>query len=147
MADDMRKLLDYIVANYVVRDELKAIDLDASPREPGEVIEADKEQVVRRETDQARDLGQAFARGLALAYHRRNIGGAELPLDDRKPDENRIADALIRFLVSHDFASSRTQETVPLHYTYHVAVDWDRLNQVADDAGIDLDRALQHYSV
>jgi hypothetical protein len=145
VADEMRKLLDYIVRQYVLRDEVKSVELDATSREPGEVIESDKKEVVRRETDRADSLADAFARGVALAHHRRSLGGVELPLDDRHPEQDRMADALIRFLVSHDLASSRTEETAPLHYTYHVNVDWDRLGEVASAAGVDLGRAVQKY--
>ena len=145
MADDVRKLLDYIVDHYVVRDEVKNIDLDAPPREPADVIEADKRDVVRREQDRADALADPFAHGLARARHRANIGGHELVLDDRKPEENRMADALIRFLVSHDLATSRTEETDPQQYTYYVQVDWERLGTIAGEAGIDMDRALSKY--
>jgi hypothetical protein len=145
VADDVRKLLDYIVDHYVVRDEVKSIDLDAPPREPADVIEADKRDVTRREQERADALGDAFAHGLGRAHQRAGIGGHELVLDDRKPEENRMADALIRFLVSHDLATSRTEETEPLQYTYYVQVDWERLGAIAHDAGIDLDRALSKY--
>ncbi len=143
MADEVRKLLDYIVDHYVVRDEIKSIELDAPPREPGATIEADKKEAVRRETDRADDLASAFARGLHLAYGGRGLGQTELTLDDRDPDQDRMADALIRFLVSHDLAASRTEETEPLHYTYHVAIAWDRLAEVAHAADVDLERALR----
>ncbi len=145
MADDVRKLLDYIVDHYVVRDEVKSIDLDAPPREPAEVIEADKRDVSRREQERADVLGDAFTHGLARAHQRAGIGGHELVLDDRKPEENRMADALIRFLVSHDLATSRTEETEPRQYTYYVQVDWERLDAIANEAGIDLDRALSKH--
>ena len=143
MADDVRKLLDHIVAQYVVRDELKSIDLDAPAQEPGAVIEADKKEAVRREEDRAASLADAFARALALAHGGRSLGQTEVVLDDRDPEQDRMADAMIRFLVSHDLAASRTEETEPLHYTYHVAVDWDRLADVAREADVDLDRALR----
>ncbi|MEJ7762618.1 MAG: hypothetical protein WKF80_07465 [Thermomicrobiales bacterium] len=146
MADEMRRLLDHIVEHYVVRDEVKTIDLDAPPREPAEVIDAEKRDVVRREQERADELADAFAHGLARAHHRNEIGGHELALDDRKPEEDRMADALIRFLVSHDLASSRTEETVPLHYTYYLQIDWDRIAGVAGEAGVDLDRAIAKYA-
>ena len=142
MADEVRRLLDYIVAQYVVRDEVKSIELDAPPREPGEVIEADKKEVVRREEGRADSLADAFARGLRLAHGGRALGQREVVLDDRDPEEDRMADALIRFLVSHELAGSRTEETEPMHYAYHVTVDWERLGKVAREAEVDLERAL-----
>ena len=142
MADEVRKLLDHIVARYVVQDELKNIDLDASAQEPGAAIEADKREAIRREEQRAHSLADAFARGLMLAHGGRSLGQDELVLDDRDPEQDRMADALIRFLVSHDLASSRTDETEPMHYTYYIAVDWDRLGEVAREAEVDLERAL-----
>jgi hypothetical protein len=133
-----RKLLDHIVRQYAVLDELRAVDLDAASSESGAAIESGKKEAARREVERANQLAEAFDRGLALAYRTR-----ELALDDRDPEQNRIADALIFFLVRFDLATSRTEETEPLHYTYHVSVDWDRLGEVARAAGVDLDRLLQ----
>lgn len=146
MADRLRHLLDHIVSRYVVQDELRVIDLDAPPTEPGETIASDKREAVRREEGRANDLAHAFARGLALAHRERDGGRPELALDDRDPEQDRMADALIRFLVSHDLAASRTEETEPMHYRYHVAVDWDRLAAVAAEAEVDLDAALRKAS-
>lgn len=142
MADDLRKLLDHIVRSYVVHDELVGIDLEASASDRGEAIETDKRRAVRREIERADHLAGAFSRGLARARARTG----EIVLDDRNPDENEEADALIGFLVSHDLASSRTEETEPRHYRYHVAVDWSRLDETARVAGIDLDQALRRVA-
>ena len=142
MADEVRKLLDHIVARYVVQDELKNIDLDATAQEAGAAIEADKREATRREEQRAASLADAFARGLALAHGGHSLGQEELVLDDRDPEQDRMADALIRFLVSHDLASSRTDETEPMHYTYYIAVDWDRLGELAREAEVELERAL-----
>ena len=146
MPDRIRQLLDHIVAQYVVRDEQKDIDLNAAPTESGEEIESDKREAARREADRAGDLADAFREGLVLAYRERAAGRPEIALDDRQPAEDRMADALIRFLVSYDLAASRTEETEPLHYVYHVAVDWDRLTEVARAAGVDLDQTLRQVA-
>jgi hypothetical protein len=142
VADDLRKLLDHIVRSYVLHDELVGIDLEASASDRGDAIETDKRRAVRRETERADSLAGAFSRGLARARAR----AGEIILDDRNPEENEEADALIGFLVSYDLASSRTEETEPRHYRYHVAVDWDRLEEAARAAGIDLDHALRRVS-
>jgi hypothetical protein len=139
VADDLRKLLDHIVRTYVVREELVGIDLEASASDRGDAIETDKRRAVRREIERAEHLAPAFSRGLARAHTQ----SGEIVLDDRDPEENQEADALIAFLVSHDLASSRTEETEPMHYRYRVAVDWDRLGAMAKQAGIDLDQALR----
>lgn len=143
MADEARKLLNYLVRRFVVHDELVAIDLDASASDHAESIEADKREAARRELTRADDLSDAFARGLQRAYDQHQAGSGEVVLDDRDPEQNAIADALIGFLVSYQLAASRSEETEPNHYVYSIAVDWDRLRQIAGEAGVDLDRAVQ----
>ncbi|CAN0470494.1 unnamed protein product, partial [Phaeothamnion confervicola] len=118
VADDLRQVLDYIVRRYVVDDELRAIDRDASATAPD--LEQDKHQAARREVERADSLAAAFEQGVVKAWQRHRIGGTELALDDRKPDENRMADALIGFLVSYNLASSRSVETGDRTYTYFV---------------------------
>ncbi len=143
MPDRVRRLLDYVVDHYVVRDEQRDIDLAAGVREPGEAIEADKRQAAMREGIRADELANPFRLGLVAAYRARLAGEPEVPLDDRRPNEDRIADALIHFLVRFDLATSTTEETEPMKYVYRVAVDWSRLGEVAQRAGIDLDATLR----
>lgn len=146
MPDRIRQLLDHIVDQVVIRDEQKDIDLNAPPTESGEALESDKRAAARREADRAGSLADAFRHGLLAAHRARLAGQAEIALDDRQPDEDRMADALIRFLVSFDLARSRSEATEPLHYIYHVAVDWDALGGVARGAGIDLDLTLRQLA-
>ncbi len=137
MADDIRKLLDYIVRTYVVRDELVSIDLEATASDRADAIAADKRKAAERELDRADELSGPFVRGLSLA------SDGLVVLDDRNPDENLMADALIRFLVPYDLATSRTVETEPNHYRYRILIKGDRLNAVAKAAGIDLEQAIR----
>lgn len=146
MADDLRKLLNHIVLTYVVREELVGIDLEATASDRGADIESDKRRAIQRETHRANGLAQAFSRGLARAYQCHLARVDTLVLDDRDRSENEMADALIRFLVCHDLASSRSEETVPRHYRYHITVDWTRLAAVAREAGVDLAQALRRAS-
>jgi hypothetical protein len=138
----VRTLLDYIVTSYVVVDEQKDIDLNAPATEAGNALASEKTEVAQRERARAAALSEPFRRGLQAAYRMRRSGQQELPLDDRVPDENAMADALIRFLVSFDLAESRTEETEPMHYIYNVRVDWDKLEAIARQLGMDLDAAL-----
>lgn len=140
MADDLRKLLDHIVRTYVVHDELVSIEQDASASDSGAEIESDKRRAVRREFDRADDLSDAFSRGIA-----RSQAGL-IVLDDRNSDENKMADALIHFLVRTDLATSRAVETEPQHYRYRILINWAKLSDVARDAGIDLDHAVRRGS-
>jgi hypothetical protein len=143
VADGVRTLLDYIVTHVVVPVEQRAIELDAPPTD--DAIEDSKREATRREVEQADEYADAFADGLALAHHRASLGGRSLALDDRKPDEDQMATALIRFLVSNDLASSRTEETDAQRYVYHLTIHWDRLEAIARRAGVDLGPALARH--
>ncbi len=142
MAEPIRELLNYIVVQYAVKDEQIDIDINANAVEEGDEIAAEKQEAARREMARADDLEDAFTKGLLAAYRAKQAGQNELVLDDRDPDENRMADALIGFLVSFELAASRSEETEPMHYQYTITVDWDRLRAVAVNAGVDLNRAL-----
>lgn len=142
MADGIRDVLNYIVTQYAVRDEQLSIDQDANAAESGDAIESDKAQAAARTTDLAGDLADAFQAGLVEAWKRRAMGDGVLKLDDRDPEQDRMADALIQFLVSYDLASSDSQPTSERTYIYSIMVDWPRLQQVAQAAGVDLDAAL-----
>jgi hypothetical protein len=141
VADDIRRLLDYIVRSFVLHDEMVEIDQDASAGEHGESIESDKRRAARRELDRADELASDFAKGMARAHD------GIVVLDDRNPDENAIANALIYFLVRNNLAASRAVETEPGHYRYRVILDRERLREVADAAGVDLDQAVRRLAV
>jgi hypothetical protein len=138
VADDLRKLLNHIVRQYVVHDEEVGIELEASASDEGADIESDKRQAARREIERADLLADAFSRGLMRA----RAANGQLVLDDRDAEENEEADALISFLVSHDLASSHTEETEPMHYRYFLTINWANLHAAAGAAGIDLNHAL-----
>lgn len=142
MAEPVRELLNYIVVNYAVEDELKDVDLNASAVEDGAELESEKREAAQREIERADRLEAPFSQGLVAAYRARQAGVNEVVLDDRDPEENDMADALIGFLVSYELAASRSEETEPMHYRYFITVDWDRLRTVAEAARVDLDRAL-----
>lgn len=142
MADEVRRIMNHIVSRYVVQDELRSIDRDAPNSTDGEAIETDKQEAARREQDHADRLAPAFEDGLVRAWRRFQQGGHELLLDDRKSEENLIADALIQLLVRFDLASSRTEQTDPMQYSYYISIDWPKLRDIATSAGIDLDDVL-----
>lgn len=146
MPQRIQGLLDYIVSHYALVDEQKDIDLNAAASESGGEIESEKAEAVQRERERAAALAYPFRQGLVAAWKAERAGRRELVLDDRQPNENVIADALIRFLVSFDLAESRTEETEPLHYRYYLRVDWDRLGEVARRAGFDLSATLTQLS-
>ena len=83
----------------------------------------------------------AVAAGLRLA---RAAGGGEVAFDSRDPDQDRLAGALIAYLVATDFATVRTDELGDEQYRYNVAVDWRRLDDLAARLGLPpVDRMLE----
>ena len=143
VSDDLQRLLKYIVHHYTWPEEVKDIELDASPLENGGDIAASRRRALRDVQQRAELLADAFRDGLKRASAAQRAGGNAISLDDRVPEDNRIADAMIRFLVGTGLAYSTTRETDPLHYIYTVSVDWSRLNSVAREARVDLGTAIK----
>ena len=142
MPERMHKVLDYIMARYLVHEDLRSIDFEAASSEPGDAIESDKREAVKRERARADELADPFRDGLLLAFRARQTGQQEVALDDRDPAENAMADALIYALVRTDLAASTSEETDPYHYVYRIAIDWEQLDNVAKEAGVDLEETL-----
>lgn len=141
MAGEFRKLLDHIVRTSIVHEEFVSIDQDASASDRADSIESGKRRAVQRESERAERLADAFERGIV-----RSQAGL-IVLDDRLQEDNRIADALIHFLVTAGLATSRAVETEPGHYRYRILINWEKLESVARDAGIDLDSAVHRPNV
>lgn len=142
MADSFAVLLEYIVRDFVIPDAQKDVDLNASADESAASIEAEKSRIVSLAAERGRELLPAFRQGLILAFEAQGIGHPEIRLDDREPEPNAIADALIAYLVGFDLAESRSVETEPGHYDYFITVNWDALYRLATDAGVDLPAVL-----
>lgn len=143
MSREIHQLLSYIVSRYADDDEQRAVERDAGAQVAGAEIEAEKMAAVTRERASADAHADAFSRGLQQAWERSRRGGAELTLDDRDPDENAMASALIRFLVRFDLASSHSREFGDQHYAYVIAVDWDRLGELATANGQRLENLFE----
>jgi hypothetical protein len=134
-----RQLLSAIVTHYAAEDTARRVDLDANAELSGSEIEADKAAGIERERATADRLAGAFERGLQRAWERRQLGGNDITLDDRDPEENEMASALIDFLVRFDLAASHSREVEDQHYIYVINVDWDRLRALAAANGQSLD--------
>ncbi len=142
MADDVEKLLRFIVHRYVAREEILEIERDASAADEAHNIVAGQRRAIQSEEQKATDMADAFREGLLRAESARRAGGNAISLDDRKPEDDRIADALIHFLVRSDIASSTTRETDQHRYIYTISVDWDALGRVSQDAKVNLSDVL-----
>ena len=142
VADDVEKLLRFIARRYVAREEVLEIERDASAADEGQDIVADQRRAIQSEEQKASEMADAFREGLRRAESARRAGGNAISLDDRKPEDDRIADALIHFLVRTDIAASTTRETDQHRYIYTIAVDWDALDRVSHDAKVNIAEVL-----
>ena len=104
--------------------------------------DADQERITRFEEARAGSLEEAFRDGLLRADAARRAGGSAISLDDRKPEDNRQADALVNFLVRSKLATSTARETDAQHYIYTVSIDWEALDRVAREAKTSLPKVL-----
>jgi hypothetical protein len=52
----LRKVLDHITTQYLVRDDLRSIDFEAEPSESGADIESDKREAIKREKERADEI-------------------------------------------------------------------------------------------
>jgi hypothetical protein len=128
----LRQLLDLIVRERTEPMEEKAAEL-SNPAADDSAAATEARAEAR-----ARDLDDAFETGLKAA--RRASG--ELRLDASDPLQDRLADALIQFLVRPGLATVRTEELAQDQFVYYVSVDWAALRRLALQAGINLDEAL-----
>ena len=135
MSRGTRQLLSDIVSRFAAEDSARRVDLDANAELSGSEIEADKAAGLERERATADRLAGAFDRGLRRAWDRMRRGGTDITLDDRDPEENEMASALIDFLVRFDLATSHSREVEDQHYIYVINVDWDRLGELASANG------------
>lgn len=140
MADELDKLLKYIIHQYTGREEIKDVERDATSVED---VAVEQRRVLREEETRADTLAAAFREGITRARDAHRAGGDAISLDDRNPVENQIADALISFLVRPGIATSSARQTEPQHYIYTVAVDWDRLATIAARAHVDLHSLIE----
>lgn len=142
MADDVEKLLRHIGRSYLGREQALEIERDANAENEAADIVAAQRRAFRDAEQRASDMSDAFRAGLQRAEAARRAGGNAISLDDRKPDENSQADALIHFLVRSELASSTSRETDQHRYIYTIAIDWDALNRTAQEARINLSDLL-----
>lgn len=138
MADDVGKLLRYIVRHYLARQEAIDIEREATAADEAGEIVASQRRAVREEEQRADSLADAFREGLRRSHAAVRAGGNAISLDDRRPDQERQAEALIQFLVRADLATSTSRETDEHRYIYTIAVDWAALDRVAHEARVDL---------
>ena len=134
MADSLKKLLLYIVEHPVLQNERREAELDATAVQD---VAGEVRAIAQDQLEDANKRAPSFANGLRLAL------AGPVVVDDTDSDGNAIADAFARYLVAPDLATS---QGVPLsggHFRYTFEVNWSRLRDIAQRAGIDLDAALK----
>lgn len=136
MADDLQKLLRYIVERPLLRTEQIDAERNATAVQD---VEQEIGGIAEDSRNHAERLGPAFAEGLRMAAR----AGGPLVVDDTEPRGNDIADAFARFLVTTNLASSQSSEIAEEHYRYQFEINWPRLREFAQAAGVDLDASLR----
>jgi hypothetical protein len=58
-----------------------------------------------------------------------------VPFDAQYPSDDARAEMLIQYLVRPGYAEVRTEEREPWQYRYWIRVAWDRLRELAAEAG------------
>lgn len=126
-------LLDALTWFLKLRAEATTLEANAKARRPmGEVAE-EEERLVADEFERARVALPDFERGLRGL---RSARPDEVIFDSRDPEQDRIAGALIAYLVSTDFATVQTEDLPGERYRYRIGVDWDRLDDFAARLGL-----------
>ncbi|MGA7729640.1 MAG: hypothetical protein WCD37_00060 [Chloroflexia bacterium] len=136
MANELRRLLTYVVENPVMEIEKREAELNATAVQ--DVVEEIAEINEDQRADAAR-LAPYFEEGLKRAARE----GGKVTVDDTDTMGNGIADAFARFMVTTGLATSQSQEIGENHYRYTFELDWERLRRIAQRAGIDLDSAVR----
>lgn len=136
MAGDARRLLDHIIRTRLHRVELWQAELDATAENSDTLLDS-VQRIEQRQREAARTLAGPFATGLGRAA--RHLA-APLVLDDRQPEENTIADAMILFLVKAGLATVTSDSVGAGHYRYQVMIDWPAIDAVAREAGVSLEK-------
>ena len=126
-------LAEAIIWSAKLPAEAASVESSARARRPMADVMEEEEHLRSSELEQAKAQALNLENGLRLAQAR---DAAELPLDSRDPAEDRLAGALISILVSSDFATVRTEDLGDEQYRYHVAVDWPRLDMLAERIGL-----------
>jgi hypothetical protein len=137
MADELRRLLDYIIDHPISHVESVEAQLDASATQD---VPAEIAANLGAQKAHAGRLAPYVAKGLRMASQAPK--GGPLAVEDTTSEGNMIADAFARYLVSPGLATSQSTPISSSHFRYTFEVDWPLLAAMARQAGIDLNAAL-----
>jgi hypothetical protein len=136
MADDLRRLLNYIVENPVMQLESRTAQLEAAATQD---VPAEIRSISDDHKADANRLAPFFEQGMRLAA----ANNGRVTVDDTDPTGDGIADAFARFLVASNLATSQSSDLGTGHYRYTFDLDWPALQVLAGRAGVDLDQAIR----
>jgi hypothetical protein len=117
-------LLDALVWFFKLRADTFSMIALSTARRPMAEVKEEERRLIDEELERARAALPSFELGLRAA---RTAGDGEITFDSRDPDQDRIAGALIAYLVSTEFATVRTEDLPDDRYLYHLRVDWTAL--------------------
>ncbi|HMA37446.1 MAG TPA: hypothetical protein VKY74_23535 [Chloroflexia bacterium] len=138
---DARRLLEFIIRTRLATLEQKQAEFASRALDPGDQPAIMAGHDLQTEAEAADRLFPAFVAAIQAAGAARTAG-TPLVFDDADPQQNAMADALIRFLVKSHLATVESQERSEGHYHYAVTIDWPAMEQTATLAGVDLPVAL-----
>lgn len=140
----LASLVQAITWVYKVRDETILIEATSTSRRDMADVKREERDVAEDELARVDAAVPAIGEGLRLA---RTAGDGEVGFDSRDPDQDRLAGALIAYLVATDFATVRTDDLDDEQYRYNIAVNWRRLDDLAARLGLPpVDRMLEGRS-
>jgi hypothetical protein len=109
------------------------LESSAGARRPMADVVQEEEALRTSELDRARASALNLENGLRLV---RTADNNEITLDSSDPAEDRMADALISILVASGYATVRTDDLPDEQYRYTIAVEWQRLDALAERVGL-----------
>jgi hypothetical protein len=131
MAENLRRLLDYIIENAVMKMESRTAQLDATAVQD---IPAEIRSISDDHKADAQRLAPYFEQGMRLAA----ANNGRVTVDDTDPTGNGIADTFARYLVTSGLATSQSTQLGEGHYRYTFDLDWPAIQNLAQRAGVDL---------
>lgn len=134
MADGFDRLLMYIVEHDLLKSDTRESEMEATATRD---VEAEIAGVAQDRRDDAEKLAPYFADGLKKAM----ANAGRVVVDDTTPEGNNIADAIARFLVTTNLATSESSELSDGHYRYTFDVDLARVSEIAGRAGANIQGA------
>jgi hypothetical protein len=126
-------LLDALTLD-LIDTEATRLEMDAASRRGMADVLEEEQRRRREQLEEARRELEGFRDALRDA-RARGRGGAEVPYDPVRPEQDEMADLLIQYLVRPGYAEVRTEEVEPDHHIYHIRIDWDRLLPLAREQG------------